>query len=133
MNLAILKQLKDCLTLSRNIWTCNLGGFEFTACLTTLSTALVVLASREARFTPPFVRGSDVITLSEAATDAFNATIDLLSPSPERILSPVTPALLRHLSTVDVEGDQELFKRGAEEERGLVAPSNLVVAIFFKV
>ena len=133
MNLAILKQLKDCLTLSRNICTCNLGGFEFTVCLTTLSTALAVLASREARLSPPFVCGSDVITLSEAATDAFNATIDLLFPSPERILSPVIPALLRHLSDVDVEGDKTLFKRREEEERRLEAPSNLVVAIVSKV
>lgn len=122
------------LTFSMNIWTCNLGGFKVTACLTTFSKAAAVVARRDARFTSPSVFGSEAITFSGAATDACSTTtVDLLSRSPERILSPVTRPLLSHIGTVDVDGDRELCKGKTEEERCLGAASNLVAAIVLKV
>ena len=41
--------------------------------------------------------------------------------------------MLRHLRTLDVEGEQGLLKRREEEERGLEAPSNVEFAMVLKL
>jgi hypothetical protein len=106
----------------------NFRGFSFTAILNKNTAARLAFASREAKSSSPRLTcGLEVIKLSEAATEAFTATIGFLSLSPETRFSPLNPAALTHLTVVaDKEDDDE---EGRPRRKGLDVRNNLVVAI----